>query len=96
MIEHFSSKTAQDIYDGIDSKSARRVPLPLHPKICRLFDRLNIIEDIQELRIPPSNRLEKLQGILQGYWSIRVNVQWRIIFRWHNNAAHDVDITDYH
>jgi len=96
MIEQFSSKTAQDIYDGLDSKSARRAPIVLHPKICRLFDRLNIIEDILELKIPPSNRLEKLQGTLQGYWSIRVNIQWRIIFKWNNNAAHDVDVVDYH
>lgn len=96
MIEQFSSKSAQDIYDGIDSKNARKVPSSLHPKICRLFDRLNIIEDVLELRIPPSNRLEKLQGPLQEYWSIRVNRQWRIIFKWHNNAVYDVDIVDYH
>lgn len=54
------------------------------------------MEDVQELKVPPSNRLEKLQGTLQGYWSIRVNIQWRIIFKWHNDGAYDVDVIDYH
>ena len=48
------------------------------------------------LRVPPSNRLEKLRGDLAGYWSLRINDQWRIIFRWENKDALDVEITDYH
>ncbi|HDO52544.1 MAG TPA: plasmid maintenance system killer protein [Rhizobiales bacterium] len=48
------------------------------------------------LRIPPSNRLEKLRGDLGGYWSLRINEQWRLIFRWEGNDALDVEITDYH
>jgi len=51
---------------------------------------------LEDLREPPGNRLEALRGDLAGYHSIRVNDQWRIIFRWENNAAHGVSLTDYH
>ncbi len=96
MIRNFYSETAQDIFDGVDSRQSRRVPSELHAKISRLFDRLNAIESVEELRIPRSNRLEKLQGDLQGFWSIRINRQWRIVFRWYNGIASDVDVLDYH
>nr|WP_237214936.1 type II toxin-antitoxin system RelE/ParE family toxin [Salinivirga cyanobacteriivorans] len=49
-----------------------------------------------DLRIPPSNRLEKLKGSTNDFYSIRINDQWRIVFRWDSNRAHDVDILDYH
>lgn len=51
---------------------------------------------LEDLRVPPSNRLEKLRGNLAGYYSIRVNDQWRVIFRWQDGDAHDVQIVDYH
>ncbi len=51
---------------------------------------------VEFLRIPPRDRLEKLKGDLAGYWSLRINDQWRIIFRWEGNDAHDVQIVDYH
>jgi len=51
---------------------------------------------INTLRKPPSNRLEKLKGELETFWSLRINNQWRIIFRWEENSAIDVDIIDYH
>jgi toxin HigB-1 len=57
---------------------------------------LNNSADIKDLMVPPSNRLEKLVGNLKDYHSIRVNDQWRIIFRWENGNAHNVELVDYH
>jgi len=51
---------------------------------------------LETLKIPPNNRLERLRGVRGGQWSIRINDQWRICFRWQNGSAHDVEITDYH
>ncbi len=96
MIKNFKSKVAEDIYDGDTTRNARKIPLELHEKIRRLFDQLNAVTKIETLRIPPSNRLEKLSGNLKGYWSLRINKQWRVIFRWDNTSAIDVDIVDYH
>jgi proteic killer suppression protein len=96
MISNFKSKAAQDIFDGTDSRKSRQVPTELHPKICRLFDQLNAVKDVNELRFPPGNQLEKLKGDLREFWSLRINKQWRIVFRWENAVASDVDITDYH
>ena len=80
----------------IDSRYARRIPKELHGKIYRLLDQLNAITQLETLRIPPSNNLEKLKGKLANYWSLRINKQWRIIFKWTINNAHDVEIVDYH
>ena len=68
----------------------------LHAKIRRLFDQINAAKQVETLKNPPSNRLEKLQGNLKGYWSIRINIQWRIIFQLENGEAYNVDIVDYH
>ena len=57
---------------------------------------LNNSQDISDLQIPPSNRLEKLKGNLKEYYSIRINSQWRIIFKWNNGNADQVEIIDYH
>ncbi len=96
MIGNIKTKTARDIYDGIKSRAAKKVPLELHPKIQRLFDQLNATKKIDTLRVPPSNRLEKLKGNYKDFWSLRVNKQWRVIFKWEQGAAIDVDVLDYH
>lgn len=96
MIRNFKSKVASDIYDGANSRASRKIPAELHPKAARLFDQLNAATSIDTMKIPPSNHLEKLKGNYKDYWSIRVNKQWRIIFKWKNNEAIDVDILDYH
>jgi len=96
MIRSFQSKTAQDIYDGVNSRYARKIPIELHPKCQRLFDQLNAATRAETLNVPPSNRLEKLSGNLKGYWSIRVNKQWRVIFKWEEGEALSVDVLDYH
>lgn len=62
----------------------------------RKLAQLNRIEIIEELRIPPGNRLERLSGTREGQWSIRINSQWRICFEWHDGHAWNVEIVDYH
>jgi toxin HigB-1 len=96
MIRNFTSKTAQDIYDGENSRHSRKIPRDLHAKAQRLFDQLNVAVAVDTLKAPPGNRLERLKGDLAGFWSLRINDQWRIVFRWEDGDALDVDITDYH
>jgi len=96
MIRNFANKTTQDVYDGTNSRYARRLPRNLHGKARRLLDQINAAPSLSFLRYPPGNRLEKLSGNLEGFWSLRINEQWRIIFRWLNQNAIDVEITDYH
>ena len=96
MIRNFASKTAQDIFDGCMSRQARKIDINLHARIARLFDQLNAVTKVEMLTIPPSNRLKKLHGDLKGLWSLRVNKQWRIVFRFEKGDAFDVDIVDYH
>jgi Plasmid maintenance system killer protein len=96
MIKSFASKLAEDIYNGVNSRQSRQFSPELHSKAQRLLDQLNAITVVETLRIPPSNRLEKLKGNLAGYFSLRINKQWRIIFRWHQFDAYQVDIVDYH
>jgi len=96
MIRNFKSNLASDIYDGINSRYSRSLSKELHAKTRRLLDQLNAVTKVESLRIPPSNRLEKLSGKLKGFWSLRINKQWRIIFRWQDSNAVDVDIIDYH
>jgi len=96
MIRNFKTKLARDIYDGVKSRDARKVSSELYPKIIRLLDQINAATQIETLRVPPSNRLEKLKGNLKGYWSLRINKQWRVIFQWDHGEACNVDIVDYH
>lgn len=96
MIRTIKGKTTQDIYDGINSRQARRIPREIHDKAARLLDQIDAAPSLDFLRVPPSNRLEKLRGDWAGYWSLRINDQWRIIFRWENSDALDVEIIDYH
>ena len=93
MIVSFGSKDTDKIWQG---EKVKKFPLEIQ-KICRRKLRmLNNSQNLSDLRIPPSNRLEKLKGIENDFYSIRINDQWRIIFQWENNHAHKVEITDYH
>lgn len=96
VIRNLVGKTTQDIYDGINSRQARKVAREVHDRARRLMDQLNAAPSLDFLKIPPSNRLEKLRGDLRDYWSLRINDQWRLIFRWEGNDALDVEICDYH
>jgi proteic killer suppression protein len=62
----------------------------------RKLEMVNGAARLDDLRFPPANRLEKLKGDLRDFYSIRINDQWRVIFRWHESDAHDVRIVDYH
>lgn len=80
----------------MNSRYARELPRELHAKAQRLLDQLNAVIKVDTLRTPPGNRLEMLKGDLENFWSLRINEQWRIIFRWEESDAVDVDIIDYH
>ena len=88
--------TTQDVFDGENSKAARKLPRELHDKARRLLDLINASARIDDLRIPPGNRLEALKGEYKGFYSVRINDQWRVVFRWLNGDADEVQITDYH
>ena len=98
MITSFSDKITHDIYDGINSKKTRKIPLQLHDKARRLMDQLNASNNIDDMKIPPGNNLEPLIGKLSGFWSVRINKQWRLIFKWDElkTSAYDIYIDDYH
>ncbi|MBD81456.1 MAG: plasmid maintenance system killer family protein [Crocinitomicaceae bacterium] len=93
MILSFGSKETEKIWDGIRVK---KLPLEIQTVGRRKLRMLNNSTDIKDLRIPPSNRLEKLGGNLDGFYSIRIYKQWRIIFIWQNGNSKEVEIVDYH
>lgn len=96
MIRNLVGKMTRDIYDGVESRQARKLPKELWDKARRLLDQMNAAPSAQFLRIPPSNRLEKLRGRLGGFWSLRINDRWRIVFQWEGTDALNVEILDYH
>lgn len=75
---------------------SRRLPLDIQRSALRKLYMLDAAISLNDLKIPPSNQLEKLTKDRIGQWSIRINDQWRICFRWHQGNAYDVEITDYH
>jgi proteic killer suppression protein len=92
----FADKTTEDVFNGLHSKSARRVPQTVWAVAARKLDMLNAAADLRDLRIPPANRLKALKGEWSGYHSVRVNEQFRIVFQWIDGNAKNVEITDYH
>jgi proteic killer suppression protein len=93
MIVSFGSKDTQKIWNGERVKS---LPGEIQDVARRKLRMLNNSQSVSDLRIPPANRLEKLKGDLNEFYSIRINDQWRIIFRWNNGNAENVEIIDYH
>ncbi len=93
MILSFGSKETEQIWNGIRVK---KLPLDIQKIGRRKLRMLNNSQNINDLRTPPSNRLEKLSGNLSEFYSIRINKQWRIIFKWENENSTDVEIIDYH
>jgi len=93
MIISFGSKDTEKIWEG---KIVRRLPIEIQNIGRRKLRMLHNSQSILDLRIPPSNRLEKLSGKLSDFYSIWINDQWRIIFIWENNQAYQVQIIDYH
>jgi len=93
MILSFGSKETNKVWQG---ERVRKWSVELQTSARRKLRMLNNSYDIADLKIPPSNRLEKLGGTLKEFYSIRINSQWRIIFKWENGNAFEVEIIDYH
>ena len=97
MIRSFADGATEDLFDGIESTRARRAcPTTLWPVLYRKFSQLNRVRMVAELSVPPGNRLERLKGKRDGQYSIRINDQYLLCFRWENGYADDVEVTDYH
>lgn len=93
MIISFGSKDTEKIWNGI---RVSKMPLEIQTMGRRKLRMISNSQNIQDLTIPPSNKLEKKKGNLKDYYSIRINDQWRIIFKWENGNASEVEIIDYH
>lgn len=93
MIEAFSCKETEKIWHGSRSK---KLPGEIQERAFLRLRQLHAADLLADLRIPLSNRLESLSGDFKGFWSVRINQQWRLVFRWNNGKASDVKITDYH
>ncbi len=93
MIISFGNKNTKKIWEG---ERIKGLSTDLQETSRRKLRMLNNSQDINDLMIPPSNRLEKLKGNLKEFYSIRINNQWRIIFKWNNGNATEVEIIDYH
>jgi len=96
MIASFGDRVTEDLYHGRPSARARRFPRDVVDAALVKMDSLNGAASTLDLRSPPRNRLEALKGELKGWHSIRVNDQWRLVFRWQGNDAHKVRLSDYH
>lgn len=93
MIRSFIDREAERIWEGT---SSRKLPPTIQKVARRKLRMLNAAAVLDDLRIPPANRLEALKGGRRGQHSIRINDQWRICFRWRGSDAYDVEIVDYH
>ena len=96
MIGSFADESTEDIYHGVRSKKAAKLPPDILTVALRKLDMINSASKLADLRIPPNNRLEKLAGNLIGFHSIRINDQFRVIFKWNDGVATEVAIVDYH
>ena len=93
MIESFSCKETEKIWNGGRSKKLQG---DIQERAFLRLRQLHAADLLADLQIPPSNRLEALSGSLKGFCSMRINQQWRLVFRWNDGKASDVKITDYH
>lgn len=93
MIKTFKDDEAHKIYQR---QRSRKLPADIQQVVLRKLRMINNAISINDLRVPPANRLEELSGNRAGQWSIRINDQWRVCFRWEGSDACDVEITDYH
>ncbi|HED03213.1 MAG TPA: plasmid maintenance system killer protein [Candidatus Fraserbacteria bacterium] len=97
MIRSFRDRGSANIFDGSDTRAARRTcPRAIWPVARRKLDQINRVRLVRELAVIPGNRLERLRGDRSGQYSIRINDQYRICFHWERGYADQVEITDYH
>ena len=93
MINSFKCKETQKIFGG---KYSRKLPQNIQERALKKLDMLDSAMCLDDLRIPPSNRLERLKGDRKEQYSLSINIQYRICFKWINNNAEDIEIIDYH
>ena len=93
MIKSFKSKETEKIFNRIYSL---KLPTSIQKIALRKLWMIDVAQTINDLRIPPANHLEQLKGNKQGQYSIRINNQWRVCFRWQQSDAYEVEIVDYH
>jgi proteic killer suppression protein len=93
VIKSFASKETEKLFKR---QSSRKIPQSIHQIARRKLEILDAAELLQDLRIPPSNHLEKLSGDRKGQYSIRINIRWRICFEWRQGDAYNVEIVGYH
>jgi proteic killer suppression protein len=96
VIVTFRGQLVEDLFFDRVSGVTRRFPGDLRGVAQRKLQFLNAAAQLNDLRSPPGNRLEALKGNLRGYHSIRINDQWRVVFRWKSDGAHEVQVVDYH
>ncbi len=96
MIISFANKLADDLFEDRYSKEVRAFPQELHIKARRKLLYLHDASVLDDMKTPPGNRLEALKGDRAGFYSVRINDQWRLIFRWDSGHAYDVSVEDYH
>ena len=96
MIETFGNALAEDLFDDRRTKATRSFPSELHRIGRRKLLYLHDAGELKDLGVPPGNRLERLKGNRKDFHSIRINDQWRVIFRWVGGNAFDVQVLDYH
>lgn len=97
MINNFADQATEDVFNGINSKASRKFPVELHRSAQKRLDYLNRAETLEDLKSPPGNRLHPLEGNRTGQWSIAINDQWRITFKWaEEDGPYEVKIEDYH
>jgi len=96
VIRSFRDQLTADLFYGAPSVKLRKVPPDVIKTAQRKLVMIDAASRLSDLRVPPNNRLEALRGNLSGYHSIRANDQWRIVFRWQSDGAHEVWFTDYH
>jgi toxin HigB-1 len=96
MIRTLTDVTTRDIWNGVNSKAARRIPRELWPNVRRKLDQIDAVTRLEDLKVPPGNRLRARGGDLRGFHAVRVNDQYGIVFRFEGADAFDVRCTDYH
>jgi proteic killer suppression protein len=96
VIQTLADDTTRDIWNGVSSKAARRIRSELWPVVRRKLDQLDAVTKLEDLKVPPGNRLHALTGDMKGWHAVRVNEQYRIVFRFVGADAFDVRCTDYH
>ena len=96
MIQSFDDKTTADIFQERNTKDARHIPKDLWRVVQRKLKMLDVAVRVDDLKSPPGNRLKPLTGQMRGRYSIRVNEQYRVTFRWEDGHAFEVAVEDYH